>query len=96
MATYLAYRDHGEGRGRHRQEGLPVRADRVGLDGRARARHQRRPEDDGHHLAVVVSVAMVVGAFLLWRANHAKAVEPEETISEHPAFGPGAPVAAAA
>jgi PiT family inorganic phosphate transporter len=36
---------------------------------------------------IVVSVAMVVGAFLLWRANRAKPIEPEETISEHPAFG---------
>ncbi|HEY7620108.1 MAG TPA: inorganic phosphate transporter [Solirubrobacteraceae bacterium] len=36
---------------------------------------------------IVVSVAMVVGALLLWRANRAKPIEPEETISEHPAFG---------
>ena len=27
-------------------------------------------------------------AFLLWRANRAKPIEPEETVSEHPAFGP--------
>jgi len=40
---------------------------------------------------IVVSVAMVVGAFLLWRANRAQPVEPEESISEHPTFGP-APV----
>jgi PiT family inorganic phosphate transporter len=48
---------------------------------------------------LVVSAAMIVGAFLLWRANHARAVEPDETISENPAFGPAArqhPVAAAA
>jgi PiT family inorganic phosphate transporter len=43
---------------------------------------------------IVVSVAMVAGAFLLWRANRSRAVEPDETISEHPAFGPAAhPVA---
>ena len=35
-----------------------------------------------------VSVVAVIGAFVLWRANKAKAVDPEETISEHPAFGP--------
>jgi PiT family inorganic phosphate transporter len=40
---------------------------------------------------IVVSVAMVVGAFLLWRANRAQPVEPAESISEHPTFGP-APV----
>jgi PiT family inorganic phosphate transporter len=46
---------------------------------------------------IVVSVAMVVAAFLLWRANHARAVEPDETVSENPAFGPSAhPVAATA
>ena len=46
---------------------------------------------------IVVSVAMVAGAFLLWRANRARAVEPEETVSENPAFGPAAhPVAVAA
>ena len=34
-------------------------------------------------------------AFLLWRANRAQPVEPEETVSEHPAFGTAAqPVAA--
>jgi PiT family inorganic phosphate transporter len=46
---------------------------------------------------IVVSVAMIVAAFLLWRANRARAVAPEETISENPAFGPAShPVAAAA
>ena len=40
--------------------------------------------------AIVVSVAMVVAAFLLWRANRAQPVEPEEAVSEHPAFGTGA------
>jgi PiT family inorganic phosphate transporter len=37
---------------------------------------------------VVVGVAAVVAAFLLWRANRAKAVAPEQTVSENPAFGP--------
>jgi PiT family inorganic phosphate transporter len=35
---------------------------------------------------VVVSVAMLIAAFLLWRANRAQPVEPEETVSQHPAF----------
>ena len=39
---------------------------------------------------IVVSIAMVVGAFLLWRANRAQPVEPEESISDNPTFG-GAP-----
>jgi PiT family inorganic phosphate transporter len=46
---------------------------------------------------IVVSVAMVIGAILLWRANRAQPIEPDETISEDPAFGPTAhpqPVAA--
>jgi PiT family inorganic phosphate transporter len=36
---------------------------------------------------IVVSAAMVVASFLLWRANRAKPIEPEETVSENPAFG---------
>jgi PiT family inorganic phosphate transporter len=36
--------------------------------------------------ATVVSVAMLLAAFLLWRANRAQPVEPEETVSAHPAF----------
>jgi inorganic phosphate transporter, PiT family len=39
---------------------------------------------------IVVSVVMVIAAFLLWRANRAKPIEPEEAVSEHPAFGPAA------
>ena len=39
---------------------------------------------------IVVSVVMVFAAFLLWRANRAKPIEPEETVSENPAFGPAA------
>jgi PiT family inorganic phosphate transporter len=37
---------------------------------------------------IVISVVMVIGAVLLWRANRAKPIEPEETISEAPTFGP--------
>jgi PiT family inorganic phosphate transporter len=36
---------------------------------------------------IVVSIGMVIGAALLWRANRAKPTEPEEAVSEHPAFG---------
>jgi PiT family inorganic phosphate transporter len=46
---------------------------------------------------IVVCVAMVTGAALLWRANRAKPIEPEETISQDPTFGPATrpePVAA--
>ena len=35
----------------------------------------------------MVSAAMIVAAFLLWRANRAHPVEPEEAVSEHAAFG---------
>jgi inorganic phosphate transporter, PiT family len=47
--------------------------------------------------AVVVGVLMVAGAFQLWRANKTHNVEPEQTVSEHPAFGtaPAAAVVAA-
>jgi PiT family inorganic phosphate transporter len=37
---------------------------------------------------VVVSVAMIIAAFLLWRANRAQPVEPEETVTRQPALGP--------
>ena len=43
-----------------------------------------------------VSAVAVIAAYSLWKANKAQAVEPHETISENPAFGPGAPVQAAA
>jgi PiT family inorganic phosphate transporter len=36
---------------------------------------------------IVVSVALLVAAFLLWRANRAHPVEPDEAVSQHPAFG---------
>ena len=42
---------------------------------------------------IVVSVAMVIAAVVLWRANRAQPVEPEATVSQHPAFGTS-PVAA--
>ena len=39
---------------------------------------------------------MLIGCFLLWRANQRQAVKPEETISEHPVFGrPARPAVAA-
>ena len=46
---------------------------------------------------ILVSIAMVAAGVLLWRANRSKPVEPDETVSENPAFGPAArpqPVAA--
>jgi PiT family inorganic phosphate transporter len=39
---------------------------------------------------VAVSVAMVIAAVALWRANRTHMIEPAETISENPAFGPSA------
>jgi PiT family inorganic phosphate transporter len=42
---------------------------------------------DGAFGAIVVSVILAVACFLLWQANRRQAVAPEETISEHPAFG---------
>ena len=41
---------------------------------------------------VAVAAIGVIGAIFLWRANKANAIEPTETISENPTFGPGAPV----
>ena len=43
---------------------------------------------------IVVGVILVICCFFLWRANRRQEVEPEETISEHPVFGPGAERAA--
>jgi inorganic phosphate transporter, PiT family len=37
---------------------------------------------------IVISVALAIGGFLLWRANRDQQVEPEETVSENPTFGP--------
>ena len=45
---------------------------------------------------VGVSAVAAIAAYSLWKANRAQAVEPHKTISENPAFGPGAPVQAAA
>lgn len=39
---------------------------------------------------VAVAVASVIGTYFLWRANKAKAVDPQDTVSENPAFGPSA------
>ena len=36
---------------------------------------------------IVVSVALVIGCYMLWRANRAKPVKPEETVSQQPTFG---------
>ena len=49
IATYLAYRITARGERRHGQARLQGRPDRVGVDGRAGPRHQRRAEDDGRH-----------------------------------------------
>ena len=43
--------DHHPRRRRHDEAGVQGRADRVGVDGGAGPRHERRPEDDGHHHA---------------------------------------------
>ena len=46
---------------------------------------------------IAVSVLMIFGAFLLWRANRAKPIDPEEAVSADAPFGPTAqpePVAA--
>jgi hypothetical protein len=41
----------------------------------------------------VIAVAMIIGASLLWSANRAQPVEPQETVTEQPAVG-SRPVAA--
>jgi PiT family inorganic phosphate transporter len=37
---------------------------------------------------IVVGAALAIGCFFLWRANRATNIEPEETVSENPTFGP--------
>jgi PiT family inorganic phosphate transporter len=37
---------------------------------------------------LVVGGLLAIGSFLLWRANRAKQVPPDESVSEHPTFGP--------
>jgi inorganic phosphate transporter, PiT family len=44
---------------------------------------------------VTMAIVAIIASFFLWRANKAQSVEPEETVSENPAFGP-APAAVAA
>ncbi len=39
---------------------------------------------------IVIGIALVLGCFLLWQANRRASVEPDETISAHPVFGPAA------
>jgi PiT family inorganic phosphate transporter len=46
----------------------------------------------GGLVVAAISIIRVICAFTLWRANKAKAVEPQQTISERPAFGPAAAV----
>ncbi len=44
----------------------------------------------GHDSAVgpiVVGIVVAIGCVLLFFANRRQAVEPEETVSEHPTFG---------
>jgi inorganic phosphate transporter, PiT family len=36
---------------------------------------------------IVVSAALAIGCYFLWRANRATNVEPDETVSENPTFG---------
>jgi PiT family inorganic phosphate transporter len=40
--------------------------------------------------AIVAVVALAIGCFFLWRANKHHPMDPEETISENPVFGPEA------
>jgi PiT family inorganic phosphate transporter len=37
---------------------------------------------------IIVSGCMVVAGYFLWKANRAKGLRPEDTISDNPAFGP--------
>jgi PiT family inorganic phosphate transporter len=37
---------------------------------------------------IVVGAALAIGCYFLWRANRATSIEPEETVSENPTFGP--------
>ena len=46
---------------------------------------------DGATGPIVVTALLAIACVLLWRANRAAGVEPDETVSEHPTFGP-APV----
>ena len=44
---------------------------------------------DGAVGPIIVGIALAVGCMLLFLANRRQAVDPEETVSEHPAFGAG-------
>jgi inorganic phosphate transporter, PiT family len=37
---------------------------------------------------IVVGAALAIGCYVLWRANRATNIEPDETVSENPTFGP--------
>ena len=51
IGTKVAYLLPAPDRRRHGHARLPAGADRLGVAGLARARHERRAEDDGHHRA---------------------------------------------
>jgi PiT family inorganic phosphate transporter len=46
--------------------------------------------------AIVAVVLLAIGCFFLWRANRRNPLDPEDTISENPVFGPEAEKRAAA
>jgi PiT family inorganic phosphate transporter len=46
--------------------------------------------------AIVACVILAIGCFFLWRANRRNPLDPEDTISENPVFGPEAEKRAAA
>jgi hypothetical protein len=58
-----------------------------GRDGGGRLR-DRRPVRQRAVGPIVVGVALAIGCVLLRRANRATNIEPEETVSENPTFGP--------
>jgi inorganic phosphate transporter, PiT family len=39
---------------------------------------------------VAMAAVAIIASYFLWRANKAQSIEPETTVSENPAFGPGA------
>jgi len=43
---------------------------------------------DGAVGPIVVGAALAIGCYFLWRANRATNIEPDETVSENPTFGP--------
>ena len=45
---------------------------------------------DGVAGTLLVAAALIVGCALLWRANRAQPIDPEETVSEHATVAPAA------